>query len=254
MIYEITDTDSITHLFGNWQESVIWSCLQGVMGKIYANDTIQPTAAMAILGDFAYYASEPDMELIAYKPAQCTKSMVIMVPQNEAWTKAIVQHYQDKANVISRYMMKKEPGIFDKAKLEMAVAALPSAYKLRMIDEQLYHRCKAEEWCADLVAQFPTYEEYRRLGLGTVILIDDQIVSGVSSYSRYREGIEIEADTRQDHRHWGLAYICGAKLILECLKRDLYPSWDAQNQISVALAEKLGYHYSHTYTAIEVTW
>lgn len=46
--------------------------------------------------------------------------------------------------------------------------------------------------------------------------------------------------------------MCGAKLILECLKRDLYPSWDAQNKSSVALAEKLGYHYSHTYTAIEI--
>jgi len=49
-----------------------------------------------------------------------------------------------------------------------------------------------------------------------------------------------------------LAYVCAAKLILECLDRNLYPSWDAQNEISVALAEKLGYHFSHTYTAYEI--
>ena len=77
-------------------------------------------------------------------------------------------------------------------------------------------------------------------------------MSGASSYSRYREGIEIEIDTREDHRQKVLAYACGAKLILECLKRNLYPSWDAQNKISVAWAEKLGYHYSHAYTAVEV--
>ena len=49
-----------------------------------------------------------------------------------------------------------------------------------------------------------------------------------------------ETDTREDHRRKGLAYACGAKLILECLERELYPSWDAQNMWSVALAEKLG--------------
>ena len=36
------------------------------------------------------------------------------------------------------------------------------------------------------------------------------------------------------------------------MKRNLSPSWDSQNPGSVALAEKLGYHYSHTYTAIEI--
>lgn len=77
-------------------------------------------------------------------------------------------------------------------------------------------------------------------------------MSGASSYSRYQEGIEIEIDTREDYRRKGFASVCGAKLILECLKRNLYPSWDAQNKASVSLAEKLGYHYSHIYTAIEI--
>lgn len=90
------------------------------------------------------------------------------------------------------------------------------------------------------------------MGIGAVICKDAIIVSGASSYSRYKEGIEIEIDTKEEYRRKGLAYICGAKLILECLERNLYPSWDAHNSGSVALAEKLGYHYSHTYTAIEI--
>jgi len=32
----------------------------------------------------------------------------------------------------------------------------------------------------------------------------------------------------------------------------LYPSWDAHNKGSLALAEKLGYHYAYDYTAFEV--
>lgn len=36
-------------------------------------------------------------------------------------------------------------------------------------------------------------------------------------------------------------------LRLDTLERGLYPSWDAANQESVALAEKLGYHLDHAY-------
>ena len=121
-----------------------------------------------------------------------------------------------------------------------------------MINEPLYNMCKSESWSLSLVSQFRNYDEYRRLGLGAVILKNNRIVSGASSYGRYQDGIEIEIDTKEEYRRKGLAYICGAKLILECQKRNLYPSWDAQNKWSAALAEKLGYHYSHTYTAVEI--
>ena len=39
----------------------------------------------------------------------------------------------------------------------------------------------------------------------------------------------------------GLATACGAALVLSCLERGLYPSWDAHTSISLHLAEKLGY-------------
>ncbi len=252
MVYEITDTTNVSSLFGKWEETLIWSCLQGVMGKIYANDLNKPTSAMAIIGDFTFFAGKPNMELVSYKPVWCTQTFMIMVPQNEPWKSLITQFHGEKAKIVSRYAIKKEPHIFDKEKLEKAVASLPKQYTFSMIDEQLYQMCKTESWSADLVSQFSNYEKYHELGIGVVICHENVIVSGASSYSRYQEGIEIEIDTKKEYRRKGLAYMCGAKLILECLKRDLYPSWDAQNKSSVALAEKLGYHYSHTYTAIEI--
>ena len=112
--------------------------------------------------------------------------------------------------------------------------------------------CRANSWANDLISQYKDYNTYKALGLGVVVLKDGELVAGASSYSTYNEGIEIEIDTREDHRRKGLAYACGAKLILECLKRGLYPSWDAQNKSSVALAEKLGYHFSHEYIAYEI--
>lgn len=76
-------------------------------------------------------------------------------------------------------------------------------------------------------------------------------MSGASSYTFYRDGIEVEIDTREDERRKGLALACGAKLILECLARKLYPSWDAHNSGSLALAEKLGYRFDKEYPTYE---
>ncbi len=91
------------------------------------------------------------------------------------------------------------------------------------------------------------------MGLGFVAVKDGEIVAGASSYLVYHGGLEIEIDTRMDHRRRGLAYACGAKLILECLNRGIYPSWDAHNLASVSLAEKLGYHLDYEYLAYELT-
>lgn len=252
MIFELAAKEKAAQLFGNWEETLIWSCLQGIMGKIYGDHLDTPESVMAVIGDFAFFAGTPNKELISYKPDWFTQDCIIMVPQNERWTHEITQTYGSKANVTSRYAIKKEPWVFDKKRLTQIISSLPKEYTLCMIDESLFKMCRDETFSSDLVSKFHNYDSFKELGLGIVILKNDMIVSGASSYSRYREGIEIEIDTRAEYRRKGLASVCGAKLILECLNRNLYPSWDAQNKASVALAEKLGYHYSHTYTAIEI--
>ncbi len=237
-------------IFGSWSESMIWSCLQGVMGEIYTNAT--EDAAMAVLGDFAFYAGRPDEELIRFKPQNCEQELMIMVPQNGEWAELIEKCYGDKAKKVIRYAMKKEKDIFDVRKLEQAVSQLPEGSECKLMGEQEYDMCRNNRWAVDLVSQFKDYHTYKESGLGVAVLKDNELIAGASSYSRYKEGIEIQIDTREDYRRQGLAYACGAKLILECLKRGLYPSWDAQNKWSVALAEKLGYHFSHEYIAYEI--
>lgn len=252
MVYNVVDTKTVAPLFSGWEETLIWSCLQGVMGNIYTTDFKNPTSAMAILGDFSFLAGEPCTELAAFKPDWCTQDFIIMVPQNDGWQNTIVGHYGSRAKIVSRYATKKEPDVFNRVKLEKVISELSEDYRVCPIDESTYHLCKMEDWSRDLVSQFPDYEAYKKLGLGYVICKDHKIVSGASSYTRYQEGIEIEIDTQEAYRRKGLAYVCGAKLILECQKRNLYPSWDAQNKNSLALAEKLGYRYSHSYRAVEV--
>ncbi len=248
----VRHTEMVEHLFAGWEETLIWSCLQGVMGKIYAAEGKEIRAAMALLGDFCFLAGEPDRELAGFKPEGLLQDFIIMVPQNEAWERVIREQYGERARRVERYAFKKEGAGFDREKLLGFVSALPPEYELTALDEGLYHWCKKQEWCRDWVSQFPDYDSYERYGLGVVIQKDKSPVAGASSYSAYREGIEIEIDTREEYRRRGLATISGAALILRCLDRGLYPSWDAQNPWSAALAKKLGYRFDFRYPAYEI--
>ncbi len=252
MVVKIDKPEKAEPLFCNWQETLIWSCLQNIMGNIYVDNSANPLSAMALIGDFCFFAGVPNEELVRYKPKEVLKNFVIMVPQNNGWTELITGIYGDKAKMVKRYAIKKEPNIFDRNKLRKVVGTLPSEYSLKMIDEELFNLCRASGWSMDLVSQYKDYEMYKKLGIGVVALKGKMLIAGASSYSSYQGGIEIEIDTKEAYRRKGLAYVCGAKLILECLERELYPSWDAQNKESVALAEKLGYHYDHEYTAYEI--
>lgn len=247
MIYEVKDTQAASRLFGHWEETLITSCLQGVMGKLYGTDPEWPESAVAWLGDFAFYAGVPSRELLLAKPA----GFLILVPQNEQWAALIEACFQDRCKRATRYAIKKDTR-FDTARLLSLVQALPQGYTLRRIDGELYDRCLEAKWSEDFVRVFGSKESFLEKGLGVVALKDGELAAGASSYSRYREGIEIEVDTRRDQRRLGLATACCARLILDCLERGLYPSWDAHNPISVSLSQKLGYEFSHEYPVYEV--
>ncbi|HHX11905.1 MAG TPA: GNAT family N-acetyltransferase [Clostridiales bacterium] len=252
MIYKVDDTKKVEPLFSDWNDTLIWSCLQNIMGNIYVDSLEKPLSAMAILADFSFLTGQPNEELVLYKPEGHDSDFIIMVAQNTQWEELIVKCYGAKAKKITRYAIKKDPNVFDREKLQDAVRSLSPEYSLKMIDEDIFNLCKESDWSRDFVSQYKDYEMYRKMGLGAVILKDGELISGASSYTSYKDGIEIEVDTKEGYRRRGLAYVCSAKLILECLDRGLYPSWDAQNKWSVALAEKLGYEFDHEYTAYEI--
>ena len=104
MVTELEDTLKVKDLFAGWQETLIYSCVQKVMGRIYVTDPIRPVSAFAYVGCFGFAAGEPDRELLENKP----EGFAIIVPQTEAWAALIEGVYPD-AGKVTRYAIKIYP-------------------------------------------------------------------------------------------------------------------------------------------------
>lgn len=247
-------------------DTMILSCLQGHIGEAYADDPENPTSCRLDVVDFTFLCGVPNAELATFKPADVeldrgnkAREFMIMVPENDSWADVIEQVHKGRCKMVIRYAFHHTTEGFEQEKLQQAVEGMSDEYKLKLIDREIYERSLTAQWngwrwASDWCCQFKNYEDYREHGLGVAILHGGELVAGASSYSFYDDGIEIQIDTREDHRRKGLAFVCASALMLECLKRGLYPSWDAQNLLSVGLAKKLGYSYAGEYAAFEVNW
>ena len=91
MIYELEDTSKVQGLFKGWQETLITSCLQKVMGRIFVTDLSEPASAFAFVGCFGFFAGKPDLELVKSKP----EGFAILTSRDRQWADLIEATYPD---------------------------------------------------------------------------------------------------------------------------------------------------------------
>lgn len=249
MITRLENPADAAELFETFHDTMVLSCLSGMMGDVYAVAEWPLCSAVAVLGDFSFFAGQPSEELLRFQPAG--QPYCLLTPQNDIWAAEIRRVFGKAVSPRTRYAFYRDASGFVPKKLQEMAALLPEGVVLSPIDDALYVRCLSEEWARDFVSNYESPEAFARMGVGFLALRDGEVLAGASSYSSYPGGIEIEIDTRKDQRRQGLARACGARLMLECLERGLYPSWDAANKISVHLAETLGYRFREEYTVYQ---
>ena len=243
-------------LFGEWPETILWSVLQETMGCMFVDDTWKPQSAAAVLGDFVFLAGKPNGELIQFtSELGYPLDMCIYMPQNEAWEQKLELVLGERAEKVTRYATRKLLSDLQNpqnlARLEQLASAVPEHFKIVPFDKEIFEIAREEYWSRSQAVQFKDYKEFKDHGIGFAAMLGDIMAAGAAAYSYYHGGIEVQIDTDLPFREMGLAKCCGARLILECLKRGLYPSWDAQTLQSLELAEKFGYVPAGEYTAYE---
>lgn len=150
-------------LFTGWNQTIIWSCLDGTMGQIIVDDDSNPQSALAILGinsAFAFFAGKPNLNLITTAVDAC--SDLIMVPQNTEWANMIEKYYGDQVRKFTRYATLKDTN-FDTTKLQLNIEKLSPEFQIHSIDASLYDQCLQKEWSTDLVGNYSNYDEFKKI-------------------------------------------------------------------------------------------
>ncbi|MGI6199338.1 MAG: GNAT family N-acetyltransferase [Christensenellales bacterium] len=239
----------IAPLFADFRDSLVASALSGMMGETWAQGEPASCAAV-VLGDFCFLAGvasgEDAQRLLSELPILDGRHDFIAIG-GDAWFALLKARFSPAARRITRWAFAHED-TFDRGRLAQ-MTALPEGYEAVPIAEH-YAQIMAAPWSRDFCAQFADEADFRARGHGFAARFAGEIVAGASSYSVYPGGIEIEIDTRMDHRRKGLARALAARLILHCLERGLFPSWDAANEVSVRLAQSLGYCLLGPYPAL----
>lgn len=250
----VKKAENIMHLFEGWSNMVL-PYLHGCMGQAWTDDEDNPRMAIIDSAGFIFLSGDASLphakDFLAQLPTVCSYTWVDMIPRGHTWHEIIEDVFQENQKKFTRYAIKHEHN-FNKEKLRGYIDTLPSDYKIVPMDEELFNFSGTQDWSKDFFAGFKSFTEFKEHGLGYMILHGDTPVCGASSCTYYKGGIEIEIDTVKEYRQKGLATACAAQLILECLNKGIYPSWDAANKISVALAEKLGYIFDKAYDAYDV--
>jgi len=250
---DINLREKLSSMFENMNDTMILSYLQGHMGTAWVDDLENPTVAQVMVGFFVFYAGDPHSEAAEELIYNLPEHILVIVNTDE-WKKRIETIHKGCIDKFQRYEFKKNPEHLDRNNLQSFLSTLPEGYELKRIDESLAEEPSLHEVSEDFTSNFDSIEDYMNRGIGYCILHHGQVVCGASSYSIYDNGIEIEIGTHPEYRRKGLATIVASALILACLDRGIYPSWDAANTESVALAQKLGYVLEEPYDTYYINY
>ena len=219
---------------------IIEAALNG-QGLVMTDDSAHPSSAAVLAGDFLFFGGEPSEELV--RRALNAENRAWIVQGSSAFLAQVQAQRSGTWSERIAFDPCRQP---EDAHLTALLANLPQGVTLVPIGAAEMAFCRKTPWAAYFVGMF-TDAEYARSGLGVLVCADGAFVSGASSYAAYPGGIEVEVDTAPAHRGHGYATLAAAKLILTAHQQGKIATWDAANETSAHIAQKLGYRVTCTY-------
>lgn len=226
--------------------------LDGHLGRALASSNLEfavldiPKTRLAVLGGDP---SHPDAK--AYLKSLPRFSQVFY--SHEDFVDIAQDVHPGKWIELERYAFSAET--LDLEHLESLKGKCPKDFTIRKIDLSLAQQLKQRKnrFAAAHGMGFSSLEDFMTRGFGYCALQKGEIACIGSSFVVCDTGIEIQIDTKKKFQGHGLASAVAAYLIVDCLERNLIPSWDAATPISARFAEKLGYTPQGKYTMLAFT-
>lgn len=208
--------------------------IEGQMGRAYVDDPERPTALRITVGPFWYFAGDAGgpggRALLAEFPPYN-----LLMPSPAAWVSAAKEAFGERLVAFPRYSF--DAASLSEAHLSAILDASPHRNHVRRIDASLLAR--PDNYVE--IEDFDSAEDFLDRGVGYTLMIDDKLTGAAYSSLVCSRGIEVSLFVDEPYRRQGVATAISAALLLECVHRGLRPNWDAANEESCALAQKLGY-------------
>ncbi len=222
------------------------AALEGTMGTAHTDDAVHPTVALLHL-DF-YFLAGDDGAAAAEEAVRRLPKTASIVTSGSDWEPLLRRIYGDTVGTRTRVAF--QPGAWERTRLRELMQALPDDFALKRISAADAGRFA--ELADSLVYNYPSLDEFATRGVGFGIEHDGRFVAGCSSFALSSHSLEFEIQTHPEFRRRGLACATAAAMIAHCLDHGLKPCWDAHNEMSAALAAKLGFVSPAPYRAYEV--
>ena len=206
------------------------AALEGIFGKRTEFSRGSITDAL-----FVYLDGEPEPESIARVHSHFRDRPLVCL--TDAWEE-LIRSLDPDAKVYRRTMMKPACRFILPKSIE-----IPEGYQLTGMDETAF-----EQHPFSHGMNYGCWDAFQAEGSGAVIYYNGEIVAAASSFLSLNGEVEMDLSTKEAHRRKNLATACAARMLRDCMERGITVHWDAQNDISLHMAEKFGFEIEAAYS------
>ena len=227
------------------------SAIQGYMGKFFVDNYEKPNIAVALIGKNCFIdGNENTNNDFIEKTLMLLDNYYKVIIANNKYFDIIEKVFKNKFEIASRFATRKNAK-FNAKYLEELKSKKMDFYSVKKIYSNLYEKIKNTD---SYVTNIEMSSEYEKNGIGFCAINNEnnEIIGVITSNAVYDDGIEINIKIFEQYRRKGIGSVLSAYLILECLKRNIYPYWDAFNTNSLKLAQKLGYELDEEYRTYKI--
>ena len=218
--------------------------LDDQMGSAYVAQPDDPTVFLIEQSGFFCYLAGDTRSAAGEEMVRELPAGRLLMSWNAGWQEAIERMHRDRLVPIKRYQFSS-----DKLSLKHVSGLLhssPVRDQIRRLDAHMVRRTSEPILS---VSDFESPDDFVRRGIGFGCVDDGRLVGAAYSSLVSSRGIEISLFVDEGHRRKGIATAVSSALLQWCLERGIEPHWDAANEESCKLAEKLGYVPTGTYQA-----
>jgi hypothetical protein len=245
-------------LFQGIDDSMVIAYLQGYMGEAYADRLPNPRLAVIISGEYCFFGGPADSEDAKqtaeniFDYIEGDSSVAIYASDNLGWRDLLLSIGKNNPVEVARYGIVQKDYDFDREKLKAIMDSIPEAFECKPFDEKIYDEAMSQAWSREFCETFTSAKDYLEKGFGFGVIYNGQLVAGASTMTVYDGGVEVQIATKDEFQRKGLAMVCAAALLLECMNRKIRPCWDAATLVSKHMALKLGYEYRGEYSTVHM--